>query len=550
MMTNRILNNSGLHIFLLMLVSFIVYYPLINFSLTGCDDITLFVSLNSLIAEQKGFLSIVNSPFIFENGLFYRPLVTASFYVTLLTTNELYIHYLMNILIHAANVILLYFLLKNLNVHRTSAFLICLIFALNPVLVNSVAWLPGRNDSLTAMFLLGSFIFLLKYLNKKNYVFLTAHIFLLLSALLTKESGLLAIAVFAVFQVIIKGFPKRKSDIFPAAGWVIAAGVWYYLRSLAINETAEAGFAENVLFLLQAAGKILLPVNLSVLPVIKDTSNLYGIIVAILVILLYFYTAKENRKLYLFGIFFSIIFLLPSLINVNPEYSENIMLESRLYLPAIGLFISLSQIEFFQSIHGVEKSEFKHLPQSSVIVSLLISGLFCYNTITYSQNYRNEIYFWSNAVDNSPSLDLSYSGMGLHNLQKEKFEESIKYYKKAAELNPQQGLYYLKIAYCYTRLNLTNESEEYYRKAIRLLPNDHDANLILGIVCYKKGDFADAEKFLINASSTNVNDNQPDIYLLNLYFKTGLISKARPIAQRLKDKNIKIPDEIEKALFE
>lgn len=549
MMTKRILNDSGFHVFFLIIASLLVYYPLINFSLTGCDDITLFVNLNSLITAQTGFLNIVNSPFIFENGLFYRPLVTASFYLTLLITNELYIHYILNILIHAGNVILFYFLLKNFNVYKTSAFLICLIFALNPVLVNSVAWLPGRNDSLTAMFLLSSFLFLLKYLKKKNYVFLTAHILLFLSALLTKETGLLAIVVFAVFQIIIKGFPKQRSDIFPAAGWVIAAGVWYYLRSLAIKDTAETGFTENVLFLMQAAGKILLPVNLSVLPVIKDTSNLYGMIAVILVIVLYFYTSKENRKLYLFGIFFSVLFLLPSLINVNPEYSENIMLESRLYLPAIGLFISLSQIEFFQSISRVEKVGAEVLPQSAVIVSLIVAGLFCYNTITYSQNYRNNIYFWSNAVDNSPSLDLSYSGMGLLNLQKENFEESIKYYRKAAELNPQQGLYYLKIAYCYTRLNLTNESEDYYRKAISLLPDDHDANLILGIICYKKGSYEEAEKFLLKASSTNVNDNQPDIYLLNLYFKTGLNTKARMIAQRLKDKNIKIPDEIEKALF-
>ncbi|NOS84861.1 MAG: tetratricopeptide repeat protein [Ignavibacteria bacterium] len=545
----KILNDYRFHLFLLIISPLLVYYPVIHFSLTGCDDLPMFVNLNSLIASNASALNIINSPFIFENGLFYRPLVTASFYLTLLITNELYVHYLLNILIHTFNVILLYVLLKNLALNKAPAFLITLIFALNPVLVNSVAWLPGRNDSLLVLFTLSSFIFLIKYFEKKNYLFLTLHVILLFSAFVTKETGLLAIAVFAVFQMITKGFPKRKFDFLPAMGWAAAAGLWYYLRSLAINETAETGFAENVLFLLQAAGKILLPVNLSVLPVIKDTSNLYGMIAVILVIVLYFYTAKENRKLYLFGIFFSIIFLLPSLINVNPEYSENIMLESRLYLPAIGIFISISQIDFFRRFGADIMKSKKNDLLYPAITGLLIAGIFGYNTFVYSQNYKNEIYFWDNAVENSPSLDLSFSGKGSYYLQKEKFEESINYYKKAVELNPGQGLYYLKIAYCYTRLNMTNESEEYYRKAVAIFPGDHDANLILGIICYKKGNFEEAEKFLIKASASNLNDSQPEIYLLNLYFKTGSYIKAKSIAQKLKDKNVKIPDEVEKTLF-
>lgn len=549
-MIDKLLNDQKTHSFLLVIASFIAYYPVIQFSLTGCDDLPMLVNLNSLIAAKAGALSIINSPFIFENGLFYRPLVTASFYITLLFSNELYWHFLISIIIHASNMMLFYILLKNFKLSGASAFLLSLILALNPVLVNSSAWLPGRNDSLLVLFFLSSFIFLIKYLRKKNYVFLAAHLVILLSAFLTKESGLVAIPVFICYQLLFFGVPKNKFGYLPAAGWTLAAVLWYYLRSRVVTENAETGLFENIPFILQAAGKILLPVNLSVLPVINDTSYIYGIIAVTILITLFFYTQKENRKMYLFGIFFFIIFLLPALINVNPEYSANIMLESRLYLPAIGLFIALSQIELFTSFTGKGNKEESKKLLYPAIASLIVGAIFCYNTLTYSQNYKNEIYFWDNAIENSPSLDLAFSGKGLHYLQKEQFGESVKYYKRAAELKPSQGLYYLKIAYCYTRLNLTNESEEYYRKAVAILPNDHDANLILGIICYKKGDYADAEKFLINASRTNSADSQPDIYLMNLYYRTGHLEKAKNLAQKLKDKNVGIPPDLEKALFQ
>lgn len=541
-MTDKIINDSRVHFLILVIISFLIYSQVITFTLTGSDDKTLIANINALKSSGVSSLNIINAPYMFDTGLFYRPLVTASFYIITLFTNELPAHFALNLLIHLWNVVLLYYLFVNLKIEKFSAFLLTLIFALDPVLVNSIAWLPGRNDSLLCLFLTGSFILLVKYRDSRKTALLSGHALLLLAALFTKETAVLAIPVFAIYIYLVRDRPKVKFDYSLLLSWLIPAIVWYFIRSSVIKAPSDFEFIKNIPFILQALGKILLPVNLSVLPVMKDTSYIYGFLAAAILAVMYFYTSRENKKLYLFGIIFFLIFLIPALINKNPEYSENIMLESRLYLPAIGLFIALAQIDFLKKLSSHNAA--------AIVSCILIAGYFAYNTIGYSKNYQNENYFWNNAVDNSPSLDLSFSGIGLINLQHENFDIAVVNYKKAIDLNPAKGEYYLKIAYCYTRLNNTEGSEEYYRKALKIFPDDHDANLILGIICFKKENYTDAEKYLLKASGNGTNDPQPDLYLLKLYFNTGMFTKARTYADKLKDKKVQIPAEIEKKLYQ
>lgn len=543
-MINKLLDDSRFHIALLILIPLLVYSQIISFSFTGSDDKTIISNLNALIASGKSAVSVINAPYMFDTGLFYRPLVTASFYITILLTKSLYIHFLLNILFLITSVLILYYILSALQLNRVIAFFLALVFAVNPVLVNSVAWLPGRNDSLLAVFILASFLALINYIRKNSYRDLVLHLIFLLAAFFSKETALLAIPVFGLYWFFFKSKLKNagKPEYLLFLAWLFAALVWFFFRNSVIKEQADFEYIKNIPYIVQGLGKIILPVNLSVLPVLNDTSYIYGLISIVILSTMYFYTPKEKRKLYLFGMVFSVIFLIPAIINKNTEYTADIMLESRLFLPAVGVLFSLSQVEFLNIKSRV--------PAATVIALLFITAMFSYRTIGYSKNYSNELYFWNNAVETSPSLDLTYSGLGLYNLQNENFENAISNYKKASELNPSKGEYFLKIAYCYNMLNNIDGAEEYYRKALNIYPGDHDANLILGIICYKKKNYSDAEKYLTKASASNIKDLQPELYLLRLYYDTGMLMKAKTIADKLKDNNVKLPAEIEKKLYQ
>lgn len=543
-MINKLLDDSRFHIALLILIPLLVYSQIISFSFTGSDDKTIISNLNALIASGKSAVSVINAPYMFDTGLFYRPLVTASFYITILLTKSLYIHFLLNILFLITSVLILYYILSALQLNRVIAFFLALVFAVNPVLVNSVAWLPGRNDSLLAVFILASFLALINYIRKNSYRDLILHLIFLLAAFFSKETALLAIPVFGLYWFFFKSKLKNagKPEYLLFLAWLFAALVWFFFRNSVIKEQADFEYIKNIPYIVQGLGKIILPVNLSVLPVLNDTSYIYGLISIVILSTMYFYTPKEKRKLYLFGMVFSVIFLIPAIINKNTEYTADIMLESRLFLPAVGVLFSLSQVEFLNIKSRV--------PAATVIALLFITAMFSYRTIGYSKNYSNELYFWNNAVETSPSLDLTYSGLGLYNLQNENFENAISNYKKASELNPSKGEYFLKIAYCYNMLNNIDGAEEYYRKALNIYPGDHDANLILGIICYKKKNYSDAEKYLTKASASNIKDLQPELYLLRLYYDTGMLMKAKTIADKLKDNNVKLPAEIERKLYQ
>lgn len=90
-------------------------------------------------------------------------------------------------------------------------------------------------------------------------------------------------------------------------------------------------------------GKFFWPFNLSTLPVNADTSIWPGIIIFITLLLAAWHKRKEvNKKLFFFGLFWFFIFITPSLIfQNNPDYGVAFNLEHRLYLPAVGLLISI-----------------------------------------------------------------------------------------------------------------------------------------------------------------------------------------------------------------
>ncbi len=532
-----LLNDSRLHILLIAVLVFSVYAGILNSGFTGSDDKTLFTLVKIKTEQGKTFNDIVFAPYMFDEGYFFRPVVTASFYLTGIGSS-LNIHFLVNILIHAVCAVLLYLIFVKLNTGKLFSFLLAALFTVNPVTVNAVAWLPGRNDTLAAMFILASFLIFLEYLNRKKIYLLVLNSILLLLAFLSKETALLAAPLFIAYSIMSS--KNKKSDYTPIIFWIAVALVWYFIRSAFISQNADAVFMENILYPVYAVGSIILPFSSGVLPVMKDMPLLTGIAALVITAGIYFAVPANRKKYYWAGLIIFVVFLIPSVINHNPEYTGNIMLESRLYLPAIGIFLLLASVYLsFQN-----KSDLLYYSASFAI----ICAVFIFLTVTNCRNYESEPAFWNNAVNTSPSLDLSFSGRGLYLLQSGRFEESLLDYKRAIELNPERTDYYSKAAYCSLNLNNSDEAEQYYRKYTGRNPNDAEACMLLGILCFKKQNYNDAEKFLITSLKNNPANNQSLLYLARVYYAKGDFAAAKSQAESLKNKNVKLTDELEKLL--
>src|ERR1051326_1584056 len=181
----------GKQVLLLAGIIFLLYGKILKNEFIGLDE-------QSLLIDKKEFnqkLSNIPKAFsqhVFQSGdymeapgtiKFYRPLLTVSFIIDSQFSKEGFsFFYFTNILFHFLAVTGLLFVLLRLNIPSLLAFFLSLLFAVHPLLIQAIAWIPGRNDSLACAYVLWSFYFLLRYFQLPSLKNLLLHLLLLMGA--------------------------------------------------------------------------------------------------------------------------------------------------------------------------------------------------------------------------------------------------------------------------------------------------------------------------------------------------------------------------------
>jgi hypothetical protein len=126
-----------------------------------------------------------------DNKSYYRPILIVSFMIDaqLHGTRSASTYHFFNLLYHIIVCLLLYYFLRKLSNNTALSMVLAALFALHPVNVHAVAWIPGRNDPLLAIFTLISFISLLNYYKTNENRFLVLHLLAYAFAVFTKEAA-------------------------------------------------------------------------------------------------------------------------------------------------------------------------------------------------------------------------------------------------------------------------------------------------------------------------------------------------------------------------
>ncbi len=482
---------------LICLVGFLLYLPTLFFNFTYLDD-------NVLILDNFPFLSNLGNIFqafrmevfhvLHASAAYYRPLLTISFILDAnLGGQAPFIYHLTNVLIHLLASCLLYTLFIKLNYQKTLAFFLSLIFLVHPVLTAAVAWIPGRNDSLLTVFVLASFLFFLKFLEKRSSVhYLTSIVFFAL-ALFTKETALVLIPMTLFYSALQENRAHSKESYIPLAiGWFLVIVVWFILRQAALvnpipftlNDVFKSIYL-NFPAVVPYIGKIMLPVNLSVLPILEDSPLIYGFIAIALVSWLLFFSKKKRLSFILFGLIWFIFFLLPAFIRPNPEVVAD-FIEHRVYLPMIGFLIILAEIDWIKNLNFRRKKDLL----AAVFVLLIFSSI----TFLYSFSFRNRLSFWTNAATNSPHSPLAHRNLGAMYYLDGNLDKAEPEYKKSLELNPREQMVHNNLGLIYMNKGQFAQAEEEYKKEFLVNPLYDNAHFNLGILYAKEGKFAQAEE--------------------------------------------------------
>ncbi|HET9131180.1 MAG TPA: hypothetical protein VFO86_09545, partial [Terriglobia bacterium] len=229
-------------IFILVLASLILYAKSVSFTYTFTDDVRLVALNQGVLDDFRNFPRLFTTDAFMSVGstqLFYRPLMNVLFMLeSQIASGSTALHHGTNVLLHLACCILLFRVLMQLGTVRTLAGLAALLFCVHPLNTSAVVWIPGRNDTLLTLWILGSFSVLLQAVTTKKLLSLIGHFVLFLGALLTKESAVVfPVLTVSYLWLFHRGDVTRKLWLAGIAGYCLATMVWFGLRSL-VPETS------------------------------------------------------------------------------------------------------------------------------------------------------------------------------------------------------------------------------------------------------------------------------------------------------------------------
>jgi protein O-mannosyl-transferase len=519
----------------LVLAVLCVYVRSLWFDLTYLDDNIWILDYHWYIKEFSNMLKFFTSP-DFISDVFYRPLLNASFSLdAFLYGQNLKGYHASNLIIHSVNVWLVFYVFTQWMRTPRQAFWWALVFAIHPVLVPAVVWIPGRTDSLLGLMVLLSVIGFMHYMRKPRGIFLGIHLLFFGCALLVKETAIM-IPVVCISYVFLRVSPLPSKKVWGSliVAESIVLGVWGLVRCVVLRSAAQqvsvtemvSSMAHNSPALISYVGKVLCPLHLSTMPIIQDMSLKYGMASILVVALLLTYTKEKDWRRILFGIIWFCVFLMPSLVISFIEH------EYRLYVPILGCFLILAEIQIIGGAYARSKKKLRIQDGVMVVVSVALA----YGAVQYSKAYSDRHVFWNNAVAHSPHCPLAQRNLAaVYQLAGDK-KQAAEHYKKALTLNPTEPMVHNNLGLIAMDQGDLRTAEEEFQKEISINPTYDNVYFNLGILLYKQQRLDEALKAWEYAVQYNDNNLAAYQNLYALHHYLGNSEEAQKYGEALQRK--------------
>lgn len=299
-----------------------------------------------------------------ESGL-YRPLTTLSYlfnYAILGNGSWSAGYHWVNLLLHAGNVLLVFALALRLVRRLWMAWFIAALWAVHPVLTESVTNIVGRADLLAAMAVLGGFLLYLKSAETsggRRVACLAGLAVAAAAGAFSKESAVILPAVIVAYEIV--WWKKRPALLWGLAATVLPIAAMLLQRSVVLGASlpAEFPFVDNpiagadfwtgrltaikvlarYLWLAIWPARLSADYSYSEIPLARGSLNdwiAWMAIAAALVLTAVLW--KRNRTAFFFACF-ALLNILPTANLIFPV--GTILAERFLYLPAVGLVASI-----------------------------------------------------------------------------------------------------------------------------------------------------------------------------------------------------------------
>ncbi len=405
--------------------------------------------------------------------------------------------------------------LVSLLINKTVGTIAALIFAVHPLLVESVTWISGGSYSQYAAFLIWATIFyLLSFKNQKYYWFCLATFLLALGS--SEKAMAFPFLLLALVVTHWQNLGKNKSwqkvivPLLIGLGWIgfYLAKVPERLSDLEASYYQDASQAPS--FFLKLPIAIASYIRLFFWPrglTLYHSETIFSgpefaflaaICLALLFFSIYLFFSK-NRRLS----FWPAWFLLSLAPVLSPFGVSWVVAERYVYLGTVGLVVMVS----FWLTKLFKTDNLK--PLGVLTVSLLVISLGT-RTVVRNIDWKNQDNLWLAAAKTSPNSPQNHNNLGDLWARRGDWDRAIEEFKMAIVLNPRYGDAYHNLANVYQQGGDWQQALENYQKAVEINPNIWQSHQNMAAIYFEMGEFEKAEESALKLLT--INPELPYIY--------------------------------------
>ena len=539
--------------FVLTLGTLPVFWQVHNFGFVNYDD-SDYVYENPHVLNDLTWDGIVWA-FTTNHTGYWHPLTWLSLMLDcqLFGANPGWMH-LVNLLLHLANTLLLFAVLRKMTGALWSSAFVAAAFAIHPMHVESVAWIAERKDVLSTLFLLLTLAAYVSYVRRRGIVRYMLTLLLFALGLLAKPM----LVTLPALLLLLDYWPlgrftaehaesaekKNKinsavSAVRPAARLIvekipfialsIVSSVITFLAQLGgsslapINALAlKARIANAFLSYARYTGKLFWPRNLAVFYPFDTKSFAFWqvgmCVLLLLVISIFVIRFGRNHKYLPVGWFWFVVTLVPVIGFVQVGWQA--MADRYTYISYIGLFIMIAW--------GLPEllskwPQRKNALGLSMVIVLTTLGICTHQQVSFWNNsftlfshaigvtqnnfiahnnlgvacdslgrYQDAVESYKQAIRINPDYAEAHYNLGVACGKLGRRQDEIESYKQAIKIRPDYAKVYINLGVSYEDLGRYEDAVETYKQVIRIKPYYADAYVNLGVTYYKLGRYQDA----------------------------------------------------------
>lgn len=505
----------------------LVFLPSLFNQITHWDD-QFMLTDNKLVAKltPAGIKEIFSS---FTNGS-YVPLTILSYAVEFkfFRFNPLAYH-TTNLILHILNVLLVFWLLRLITKETLVAFITALLFAVNPLKVESVAWISARKDLLFSLFFLSSAITYLYYIrqDRRNPLgHLASFVLFLLSILAKPQAMILPIVLVALdYFHDPKTWKTHLISKFSFIGVAVISLIVGHssLTPYLADQTFYGHFGPLDKLLLTVysvffyIGQTLVPIHICCLyPYPLKVSGVFpwGVYLSPFllgfIIFLIYRKFKEDNIFILALSLFAITLALPL---TNIWLGGYFASDRYMYLPSIGLFLALVHCAIRYG-----KTKLGAFRQWNII--LLVIYILFLSVLSLSKCFvwRNDVTLWSDVLDLFPNTPIAYNNRGSFYMEAGEIRLALDDFNECLRINPKHKDAYFNRAILYTDTGKYDLAIADYSAIIALDSRQVESYNNRGYIFFQQQKYQDAlndfnQALAINPSYIQTRFNRAQIYI-------------------------------------